>query len=148
MEEDLKKLVIEIISLTLLLIIVIPICVNASNKYQASKAEVSSLGNTTIDIANKGDIKTITIHTNSKRKVKVNLILKINKLSDQYLIYLNNQMYELSKIESTEDETCQYYNLGIYEVENQKEIDFQIKAKDKIYYDETITYSFIAEGLI
>lgn len=148
MEEDLKKLIIEIITLTLLLVIAIPICVNASNKYQESKAKLVQGAKTSIDITNQGDTKKVTIYTNSDKKAKINLILKINKLSDQYLIHLNDQIYELNKIESTEDEDYQYYNLGIYEIDGQKELDFKIEAKDKIYYDETLTYSFIAEGLI
>lgn len=148
MEEDLKSLVIEIISLILVLIIAIPICVSASSSYKESKAQLANASKTTIDISNKGDIKEVTVYSNSDKSIKINLLLKISKFSDEYLVSIDENTYELNKLEYVEDEEYRYYNLGIYDVLKRRKFDFNLKAKDKIYYDETITYSFVTEGVM
>lgn len=147
MDKELKNLVIEIISLVLLLVIMVPICVNASNNYKESKEVLLSGRDTTVDISNNGDIKKLTIYCNYDKTMKVNLVMKISKFSNDYLIYLEDDVYEIRSLEYTEDEYYQYYNLGVYEVDKKREFDFQLKAKGADFYNETIMYSFMTKGL-
>lgn len=148
MDKELRGLVIEIFSIILLLIIVIPICVSASSQYQLRKDSITIGNKSSVDISNKGDVKEIKITSGVDRVVKMNLVMKISKFNDDYIITLDNQEYNLRDLEYTEDENYQYYNLGIYEVENERVFQFKIMVKDKSYYDETISYSFYTEGFM
>lgn len=147
MDKELKRLVVEIITLILFLIIVVPVCVQASNSYQEKKEVLLKGTNTSVDISNTGKIKKVTIYSNYDEVMKVNLVMKISKFSNDYLIILDDETYSLRDLEYIEDDEYQYYNLGIYEVNQSREFDFQLQIKDKSYYDETITYSFLTEGL-
>jgi len=148
MEKELRRLVLEIVMITLLMIIVVPICVQASADYQEKKDVLLNGIGTTVDISHNGDKKKITIYSNHDNVVKVNLIMKISKFSNDYLIYLDDEIYDIHALEYTEDDENQYYNLGIYSVDKIREFDFKLQVKDKIYYEETITYSFMTEGLL
>lgn len=148
MDKELRRLVIEIISLALLLIIVVPICVSASNDYQKQKELFLSGVGTSVDISHNGDMKKVTIYSNYDETVKVNLIMKISKFANEYEVYLDDVIYNISDLEYTEDEEWRYYKLGIYEVDEYREFDFKLKAKGSTYYQETITYGFMTEGLL
>ena len=148
MDKELKRLVTEILSMILLLIIVIPICVHASNNYQMKKRDLLQIANASVDISSKGEVKEVTIITNSNHEIKTSLILKISEFSDEYLVYLDDQVYELKQLEYTSDGEYRYYNLGFYEVADHRVFSFRLKPKDKVYYDESITYSFMTEGLM
>ncbi len=148
MDKELKGLVVEILSTILLLIIVIPICVNASSEYRSKMENISIANKASVDISNKGTYKEIRISSGTDKVVKMNLVMKISKFDDDYLVYLDDQVYELRNLEYTEDDDYQYYNLGIYEVEKEKVLQFNIKVKDKSYYNETISYGFYTEGFI
>ena len=148
MDKELKRLVVEIISLVLLLIVVIPICVNASSEYRLKKDAVLIGDKASVDISNKGEYKQIKISSGVDKTVKMNLVMRISKFNDDYLIYLDDQVYNLRELEYTEDDNYQYYNLGIYEVTKEKIFQFKIKVKDKSYYDETISYGFFTEGFM
>ncbi len=147
-DSEIKRLVIEIISLVLFLIIVVPICVDASNRYQEKRDVLLKGVNTSVDISNLGDVKKITVYSNHDDAMRVNLFLKISKFTGDYLVYLDDQVYDIRSLDCSEDEDYQYYNLGIYEVDQLREFHFQLKSKNKAYYDETITYSFVTEGLL
>lgn len=148
MDKELKELVFEIVTLVLILLIAVPICVSASNKYQQQKEVLLTGINTSVDISSNSDGKTITIYSNYDEKVRVNLILKINKFSNDYIVSLDDNEFDLKEVECKEDSEYRYYNLGIYEVNRVREFDFQFKLLDKAYYDETISYSFITDGQI
>ncbi len=148
MDKELKGLVFEIISIIVLLAIVIPICVNASSEYRLKKDFMQVGDKVSIDISNKGEFKDIRVLNSSGRDTRMNLVMKITKFSDSYLIYLDDQIYDISTLEYTEDEDYQYYNLGIYDLQKERNFKFKIVAKDKSYYDETISYSFYAEGFM
>lgn len=148
MDKELKKIITEIITLTIMLIIMVPICVHASNEYKEEKAVLLEGKGTLVDITNNGTQKKVTIYCNYNKTMKVNLIMKISDFSNSYLICLDNQIYDLQKLEYIEIEEYRYYNLGIYEVNQKREFDFQLKLKEQSYYDETITYGFITEGLL
>lgn len=148
MDKELRRLVVEIISLILLLCIVIPICVKASNEYQEKKEVLLNGTDTSVDISHNGKTKKLTIYSNHKGTMSVNLVMKITKFSNDYEIYLDDQIYDIDELEYIEDDEYQYYSLGIYEVDKIREFDFQLKAKGSLYYDETITYSFMTEGVL
>ncbi len=148
MDRELKGLVIEILSIVLLLIIVVPICVNASSEYRFKKSAISVGNKSNVDISNKGEYKEIKVTSGVDESVKMNLIMKISKFNDDYLVYLDDNIYNLNDLECTEDENYQYYNLGVYEIEKQRTFRFKIKVKDKSYYDETISYGFYTEGFM
>lgn len=147
-ERELKRLIGEILGLVLLLLIIIPICANASSEYNERKETMLNVAKSSVDISNKGDIKEVTVITNRNQTAKINLLLKISNFSDEYVIFLDDKQYELKNIEYTEAEEYRYYNLGIYEVNDHRVFKFKIQPKDKVYYDETLTYSFITEGVL
>lgn len=148
MDKELRKLLFEIISLTLLLVIVIPICVNASDKYNEQKEAFFTNVGVSIDISNNGDKKKVTVYSNYDKSIKLSLVMKINKFSNDYDVILDNEVYNINDLEYTEDEENRYYRLGIYDVKQYREFDFKLRPKGSIYYDETIIYSFMTEGLL
>ena len=147
MDKELKGIVVEIILIVMLLIFVIPICASASSEYRSKKNSLVVGEKSRVDISNRGEIKEITVSSGVNETVSLNLMMKISKFNDDYLIYLDDKIFDISDLEFTEDEKYQYYNLGIYEVTNKKVFQFKIKAKDKSYYDETISYGFYTEGI-
>ena len=102
----------------------------------------------TVDISNKGEYKEIHVTSDADRVVRVNLVMKISKFNDEYLINLDDQVYNLKDLEYTEDDNYQYYNLGIYDIDKFRTFLFKINVKDKAYYDETISYGFYTEGFM
>lgn len=148
MDKELKRLLIEIISLTLLLVIIIPICVSASDKYNEQKEAFFTKTGVNIDISNNGDKKRVSVYSNYDKNIKISLIMKINKFSNDYEVILDNEIYNINDLEYTEDEENRYYKLGIYDINQYREFDFKLKPKGTVYYDETIIYSFMTEGLL
>ena len=148
MDKEIRHLVVEILSIVVLLIIVIPICVNASSEYRSKKDSLLVGQKASVDISNMGEYKLITVNSGIDRTIKMSLMMRISKFSDDYLIYLDDQVFDLRELEFTEDESYQYYNLGLYDVEKEKVFQFRIKVKDKAYYDETISYGFYTEGFM
>lgn len=148
MDKELKGLVVEIISIVILLIIVVPICVSASSQYQEKKDAITIGNKASVDISNKGVFKEVKVFSGIERPVKVNLIMRITKFNDEYIIHLDDQVYNLNELEYYEDENYQYYNLGVFDVEKKRTFQFRISAKDRNYYNETISYGFFTEGLV
>ena len=148
MDKELKGLVGEIVIIIILIVIVIPVCVSASNDYQAKKGTILEARNATVDISNTGKIKDVTVYSNSDKPIKVNLYLKINKFDDDYIIGLDGKDYNLRDFDVREDDNNRYYNLGFYDIDKLRTFKFKIEPKGKSYYDETITYSFITEGMV
>lgn len=148
MNKELRRILFEIISLVLLLAIVVPICVNASDKYNEQKEAFFTNAGVSIDISNNGDKKKVTVYSNYDKNIKLSLIMKINKFSNDYEIILDNEVYNINDLEYIEDEENRYYRLGIYDIKQYREFDFKLKPKGSVYYDETIIYSFMTEGLL
>ena len=148
MEKSLRGLIIEIVVLCLFMAVIIPICVSASSEYNKKKNELRVGNDAYVTIKNLGEYKKISINTDKKTNTKVNLYMKINKFDNEYVIRLGEDEYELANLEYTEDEENRYYNLGIYDVKETRDIDFKISVKDKVYYTEAITYSFYTEGMV
>lgn len=149
MDKNIKGYVIEVIFLTIFLIFIIPICVSASNDYTNKKETFLNGYNTTIDITKKeGNLKQLNLYSNTNNVIKVKLGLMITKFYNEYLVEIDGNTYDLSTLEYLEDEIYRYYILGTYEIDKEKNIDFEIKVKDKSYYNETLTFSFYTEGIM
>lgn len=148
MDKELKGLIIEIVTIVIMMIIAIPVCVNASYNYQSKKGDMLEGRHVSINIGNTGKIKDVIVYSNSDKIVKINLYLKINKFDDDYVISLDGKTYNIGDFDMREDENNRYYNLGMYEIDNSRTFKFGISARDKTYYDETITYSFVTERYI
>ena len=131
MDKELKSLVVEIITLTLFLIVMVPVCVRASNDYQEKREVLLSGANTFVDISNKGDIKKITIYSNYDKVVNVNLVMKISKFSNDYYVVLDEEKYLLKELEHFEDEENRILDDQDYadfyeDIEEQKQKDMTI----------------------
>lgn len=149
MDKSIRGYVIEVIFLIIFLIIIVPICVDASNEYTKKKESLLNGFNTTIDITNKeGNVKQINLYSNTDKIIKVKLGLMITKFYNEYLVEIDGNVYDLSTLEYLEDENYRYYILGTYEIDKEKNIDFEIKVKDKSYYSEALTFSFYTEGIM
>lgn len=148
MDNELKGLVIEICILVLLVVIIVPICVDASNKYQEKKEVLLNGTDVSVDISNNGGMKKLTVYSNHNDVMRINLTMKINKFVNDYLVCLDNQVYDIRELDYTEDEEHQYYNLGIYEVDQIREFDFRLMVKEIVDSNETISYSFVTKGLL
>ncbi len=147
MDKELKGIVGEIIALIILMIIAIPICVKASSDYQTKKDKMIIGNHASVDISNRGEIKKVTVNSDNNKDISVYLILKISKFDDEYIVYLDDQIFDLKDLEYTEDNDNYYYNLGLYPIKRKRTFDFRITVKDKSYYKETISYSFYTKGL-
>lgn len=147
MDKELKGIVGEIIILITLMIIAIPICVKASSDYQSKKDKMIIGNHASVDISNRGEIKKVTVNSENNKDISVYLILKISKFDDEYIVYLDDQIFDLKDLEYTEDNDNYYYNLGLYPIKRKRTFDFRITVKDKSYYKETISYSFYTKGL-
>ncbi len=147
MDKELKGIVGEIIAVIILMVIAIPICVKASSDYQTKKDKMIIGNHASVDISNRGEIKKVTVNSENNKDISVYLILKISKFDDEYIVYLDDQIFDLKDLEYTEDNDNYYYNLGLYSIKEKRTFDFRITVKDKSYYNETISYSFYTKGL-
>jgi len=148
MDRELRGYVIEIIIMVIFLVIAIPICVDASSRYNDNKQKVLNGLNTTIDVLNNGDMKTIYLYNSSNDSVKVKLGMMISKFYDEYLVTVDDSIYNLNELEYLEDDSYRYYVLGTYEIDDIEIVDFDLKIKDKSYFDDEIAYGFYVEGLV
>lgn len=148
MDREMKGLAFEIVLLTLLLIVIVPICVNASSEYRRQKAVLLDGVGTSVNITNKGDMKKVTIYSNYDKIVRVNLVMKIGRFLNDYEIYLDGCIYNINDLEYFDDGEYKYFKLGIYEVYQYREFDFKLNVIGNVYYEEAITYSFMTEGLL
>ena len=145
MEKSNKDLIIEIILVTVFLIIIVPVCVNASAKYRNAKLKAECNSKISINIEVKNSDKIIEMHNMNKKPTNVKLILKITKYINEYAINVNDEIKNLNDISHTEDEENYYFNLGSYEVDKYNEVKFRLLQINNIIESESITYSFIAE---
>ena len=144
MNKENNKLITEIAIVIIIMIIAIPICANASSKYNRTKEKLETY-NIQINITNNSPTKIITLNNYNKNKTRINLVLKISKFSDEYLVKLDNNTYNLNSIAYTEDADYYYYNLGNYELNKERTFSFQLIHIGEKNYDDNISYSFLAE---
>lgn len=145
LDKDVRTLLCEIIIMLLIIAITVPICVNASNRYKSKKNNIEKYTNVGINISNKNDNMVVTLNNKNKNEVVINLILKTTKFSNNYSIMLDDKEYNLSEIEYSEDDNNYYFNLGSYKFKDSIDVKFKLFLIGNDIYDDSITYSFIAE---
>ena len=145
MEKDFRSLVAEIILMIIIMLIVIPICVNASHNYEEKKSNIQQYNNVSIDIKRVDSDMYVNINNYNKDKKVINLIMKTTKFSNEYDVTLNDNKYHLKDIPYTEDKDYYYFNLGSFEINKVKNIKFSMNLLGDEVYDDSITYSFLAE---
>lgn len=152
---DNKVFIREIICLTLFLIIIIPICVNATNRYNKREDYLKNCEEVFVDISNndKGvsdnviSSKIVTIINESQEGLKVNLIFKIAKFTNSYTLKIGDKNYNLDELDYIEDNDYLYYNLGLFEVDKINNLDFYLILNNEISYDNSVSYSFLVKGV-
>ncbi len=145
MERTNKEIIIELCLVTLFLLIIIPVCVNASAKFRLAKEKASCNNNISINIATKDSNKIIEMYNLSKEKTNVRLILKISKYVNEYAVNVNDEIKNLKDLTRTEDDNNYYFNLGTYDVEKYNEVKFKLMLINNVVETENITYSFMTE---
>ena len=148
MEKELKGTIMEIIVLTIFLIVMVPICVEASNNYNEQKETLLNAFNATIDVNNKDDVKELSIYSNADKPIKVKLGLMISQHYNEYQVIIGNKTYNLKDLDYKEDAENKYYILGTYEVDEVKKVDFKLQPINQSYFTEHLVYSFYIEGTI
>ena len=144
-DDEIKRLIVEIITVIILFIIAVPICVNDSNNYNEKNNNMQKYNNIVVDISDINSSKIVTINNYNNKKKTVNLILKTSKFYDEYMVKIDDEEYLLRDIVYSEDDNYYYFNLGSYEVKDKKEIDFNLELIGNEIYDDCISYSFLAE---
>ncbi len=147
MDKSNKDLIIEISLVVIFLIIVIPVCVNASAKFRDAKIKAECNNNISINIATRNSDKIIEMRNMNKKTSKINLVLKITKYANEYAINLNDEIKNLKDMTHTEDENNYYFDLGDFEVEKYNEVKFKLLLVNNNVDSENITYSFITEDV-
>lgn len=137
----------EIFVLVLFLVIAVPLCVKASSDYRENLDKMNVGSRASVDISNCGEIKKVMVSSDQSQKMSVYLILKISSFDDEYVIYLDDKIFNLGDLEYSFDGEYRHYNLGLYLISSKRNFDFRIAVRDKSYYNETITYSFYTKGI-
>ncbi len=145
MNKDLKSLTAEVVLFIIIMLIIVPICVNASHNYNEKKSNIQQYNNISIDIKRIDSNKYVIVNNYNKNKKIINLIMKTTKFSNEYIIKLDDKEYYLKDIPYTEDEENYYFNLGSYEIDKVNNIKFSLELSGDRIYDDSITYSFLAE---
>ena len=143
MDKEIRRLIVEVFIMVVILVIAVPICVKASDRYNNSKV-MQEQSNVKIDIKSEKEKKVIFLKNYNDNAINFNLVLKISKFSNHYNVMLDDKIYNLDNTIRGEDDEWYYYNLGNYYCDDAVEFRFQlIHINDN--YDEGISYSFIAE---
>ncbi|MEE3342535.1 MAG: hypothetical protein VZS44_00380 [Bacilli bacterium] len=145
MKNNVKSLMAEVVLLIIILLIVVPICVNASNNYKEKTSRIQQYNNVSIDIKYQDSDMYVNVNNYNKEKKVINLIMKTTKFSNEYVIKLDGKEYNLKDVPHTEDKDNYYFNLGSYKVKKVENIKFAMSLVGDEIYDDSITYSFIAE---
>lgn len=144
-DKKVKSAIAELILMVIIILIIVPICVNASHNYNSKKTSIQQYSNISIDIKRIDSDMYININNYNKDKKVINLIMKTTKFSNEYLVKLDDKEYHLKDIPYIEDKNNYYFNLGSYEVKKNIDVKFSLKLIGDEIYDDSITYSFVAE---
>lgn len=143
-----KNLIFEIVILSLFLVFVIPVCVNASVKYNSYSNYLNAYDQVHIDIENEDLLnKAVIISNDNDDTVKVSLVFKIAKCTNSYTLVLGDNNYNLSELEYGEEDGYLYYNLGLFDVDKVVKLNFKLVLNNEVSYDDSVRYSFIAKGI-
>lgn len=147
MDKDMKTLICDVILLLLIMVISVPICVNASRDYNKKKYSLQSDSNISVSISNEDSNFFVSIYNYNSKSKTVNLILKTSKFSNDYNISLDDKVYNLKEIARTEDDNFYYFYLGSYKIKKHKQIKFDLNLVGDEVYDDSIQYGFLTESL-
>lgn len=142
---EFKRIIFEIVLVIVLFFISIPICVKAADNYNAKKEAVLDNCNVSVDINNVNYRKYVTIENFGKEEAMINLVLRISKFSNEYMLELGEEKYYLNKLDFEEDEEYYYYNIKDYKIDDKMDVDFKLVLTLDNGYDDNIRYSFLAE---
>ena len=145
MNKSNKDLILEIIIMVIFVIIIVPVCVDATASYNKRKENLSCNSRIAVNIEINGNNKMIQLTNLNKQVSKVNLVLKITKYSNEYAIKIEDKYLELKTMMHTEDDKYYYYNIGSYEINKYKELPFSLVLLENKTEEEYITYSFMTE---
>ena len=147
-DKELRGLVYEIIIFVVLLIVVVPICVNASNKYKENVSRIEKCSDILVSIDNKNGKKFVILENiGDEGNVSVNLVLKMSNVSNKYMIRFGGSDIYLDDLNYTFDGEFYYYDLGGYTVSDVSEFEYELFLVGDEIYNDSVIYSFIAEVL-
>jgi len=118
---------------------------NATSVYNEKKDNLLRYSNVSVELNKNDDKKEVVISNYNDSKAVVGLVFKISKFSNEYVLKINDEAYDLSKIARTEDDEYYYYNIGTFEVSTSEVIDYEVVQVGCDVYDDDIVYSFMAE---
>lgn len=145
-DDNIRLLICEILLFTLILLVTIPICVNASNNYNEKKDKLVNCNNIHIDIKNGDGNKLVRINNYNDKMIVSDIVFKISKHNNKYKLFFDDDEYNLWDMIYSEDNEYNYYNLGNYSIKDSRDINFKLVLVDGS--EEDISYSFMVEELI
>ena len=146
-DNEIRELICEIILFVILLLVMVPICVNASNNYKESTSKIQNCVDMSVSINSVDGKKFVVLDNYGEKEVNINLVLKIREFSNEYMIKLGNRDIYLSDLERTSDGEFYYYDLGDYTISKKEEIEYKIVLVGDEIYNDNVSYSFVAEVL-
>lgn len=153
---EVRDLVWDIVTIVLFLVIIIPICVSASNNYNNKEVYTTTTKDLYADLAENPDKDTnykvisdkiVTIGTKKENSFKVSIVFKVQKFKNDYTLVLDDKSYDLGKTDYVEDKGYLYYNLGTFDIDKESKMNFKLIMNNDISLDDSVSYSFLVEGI-
>ena len=164
MNKEVRSLVMEISFIVLLLVICIPIFVNASSNYNNSLKRIvnddivitnmvhNSFGLSALsdeDVLNMSNDNLFSIVNKNDKEYKYSLYLRVNKDStidvDKVKIKLDNEIFNLKDIYDSEDDKYYYYLLKSDKILDEVDFSYLVYLDNDTtnYGNNSLTYSFM-----
>ena len=164
MNKEVRSLVMEISFIVLLLVICIPIFVNASSNYNNSLKRIvnddivitnmvhNSFGLSALsdeDVLNMSNDNFFSIVNKKDKEYKYSLYLRVNKDStidvDKVKIKLDNEIFNLKDIYDSEDDKYYYYLLKSDKILDEVDFSYLVYLDNDTtnYGNNSLTYSFL-----
>ncbi len=164
MNKEVRSLVMEISFIVLLLVICIPIFVNASSNYNNSLKRIvnddivitnmvhNSFGLSALsdeDVLNMSNDNLFSIVNKKDKEYKYSLYLRVNKDStidvDKVKIKLDNEIFNLKDIYDSEDDKYYYYLLKSDKILDEVDFSYLVYLDNDTtnYGNNSLTYSFM-----
>ena len=164
MNKEVRSLVMEISFIVLLLVICIPIFVNASSNYNNSLKRIvnddivitnmvhNSFGLSALsdeDVLNMSNDNLFSIVNKKDNEYKYSLYLRVNKDStidvDKVKIKLDNEIFNLKDIYDSEDDKYYYYLLKSDKILDEVDFSYLVYLDNDTtnYGNNSLTYSFM-----
>ena len=164
MNKEVRSLVMEISFIVLLLVICIPIFVNASSNYNNSLKRIvnddivitnmvhNSFGLSALsdeDVLNMSNDNLFSIVNKKDKEYKYSLYLRVNKDStidvDKVKIKFDNEIFNLKDIYDSEDDKYYYYLLKSDKILDEVDFSYLVYLDNDTtnYGNNSLTYSFL-----